>query len=589
MLKKILSVLLCIVCVFTLCLVPQVNTHAFFVSGTAALAIGISICASIMLSVGIGIATGNGSVYADTAEYVLYHMPTDIYNLVMDEAHRTIIDGKVVWYCTAAEWNRIKSWFANQDFSTISLTSHLGDISLDGFLPTSTGYTGYGRNPNYNPYFVASTYPYRTMDVNFSNINVYMSWLPTGQLSFLLGDGTFVKYQNIWGDSSLDPNHQNVIGISFPRVDGTVVACTGSKIRGGSFQAVNDLGDLDTKSNITYWFTGSTASISGLQYGTNQPTVTTPGGVTGQFTYDSSNNSVNFNGTTICSNVNRDDWMKYTAVTGSVLSNVSNPYYDSNTNSNVTDFIQEVETKPVAKALPRNGTIQNDETLVIPIPGSPVNPDSPTVPLTKKEVKQREKLGLPVGIVPTVPDMSTETGEDVGVMVLPGTVVDDDTPVYNPAYPSVINPGNETISVTANDDIFPTQATGAETTAFPQEAESAIVKQGEIVSELQKDIVTPLTPDEISKGGNKLKLPRLLLEKFPFCIPYDLYNAITILLAEPEVPTFDIPISVASLHIESNIHIDFSQYESLARILRWFLCAIWTVSLIMLTRKVIWK
>lgn len=584
MFKKILSIFLCLVCVFTVCIVSEVKSQAIFVVDDAVmLGIAISVCASIALSVGLGVASGQGSVYADVAEYILYHLPSDMYNYVMDESNYQIINGKLTLVFTKSMWDRFKNWFANTDLSTIPLSAHLGSVTLDGALPAQSTYNGYGYNPNYNDYFAACEAPWRPLDYTFNGI--YVSWLPTGKLTIQLQDGTVVSYDDVFPPR--DTGHANVVGLSVPTVRGSVNLMSGYHYP----HITNNLGSLPAKTNIDRWQNGIGRSMVGF----DGALVTLPDGTTGTMSYNYNNGAVSFNDTVICTgNNSKNDYSLNCLKAGSILANVStsngNNYFPVNTNGSVTDYTKDIDTKPVATAIPRNSSIENDEVLVLPIRSNLVDPDNPAVPLTKSQVKNREKEGLPISsTIPAVPNMSTETGKDQGITIIAGRDVIDDTPVYNPAYPSVINPGNETITVTANNDVFPTQANPGETTAFPQEAESAIVKSGEIVSDIAKDLVTPLTPDDIAKGGNRMKLPTLLLQKFPFCIPYDLYNAFGVLLAEPEAPNFDWPIKLDSVGINTNIHIDFSKYEDGAKYIRWFLMALWTVALIMLTRKVIWK
>lgn len=98
----------------------------------------------------------------------------------------------------------------------------------------------------------------------------------------------------------------------------------------------------------------------------------------------------------------------------------------------------------------------------------------------------------------------------------------------------------------------------------------------------------PATPSESDDTDtNKLKLPKILLQKFPFCIPWDFYNAIKMLRADPVPPRFDFSIPIPIVNYTWQGSIDFSQFDDLASIVRWFLCAIWIVSLILLTKSII--
>ncbi|MCI5656499.1 MAG: hypothetical protein SOT80_07770 [Candidatus Pseudoruminococcus sp.] len=76
--------------------------------------------------------------------------------------------------------------------------------------------------------------------------------------------------------------------------------------------------------------------------------------------------------------------------------------------------------------------------------------------------------------------------------------------------------------------------------------------------------------------------------KFPFCIPFDIYNLFVGLTAEEAPPKFVIPFKYASFD-EVNITIDFSNDNLLifAKVTRWFVGACFVFGLIMITRKVI--
>lgn len=109
------------------------------------------------------------------------------------------------------------------------------------------------------------------------------------------------------------------------------------------------------------------------------------------------------------------------------------------------------------------------------------------------------------------------------------------------------------------------------------------------------DTATPINPDASDdtstdeRNTNRLKLSTLILSKFPFCIPWDIYRTVATMVQEPEIPSFDWRFSLPSFNIDETLHIDFEQFETVAYIVRWFLSACWLVTLVLLTRKVIWK
>lgn len=85
-----------------------------------------------------------------------------------------------------------------------------------------------------------------------------------------------------------------------------------------------------------------------------------------------------------------------------------------------------------------------------------------------------------------------------------------------------------------------------------------------------------------------LSLPEVVFkDKFPFCLPWDLYTAFSNLVAAPTPPEWNVPFTVKSMNFTQNMTIDFSQFSTLAAILRWGLSLIFIIGLILVTRKLI--
>lgn len=71
----------------------------------------------------------------------------------------------------------------------------------------------------------------------------------------------------------------------------------------------------------------------------------------------------------------------------------------------------------------------------------------------------------------------------------------------------------------------------------------------------------------------------IVSDKFPFCLPWDLMRSVQVLTSSPRVPYWELPIK------GEKIVIDFSMFEPLARIVRFFVVLTFIVSLIILTRR----
>lgn len=163
------------------------------------------------------------------------------------------------------------------------------------------------------------------------------------------------------------------------------------------------------------------------------------------------------------------------------------------------------------------------------------------------------------------------------------------TPVYTGSVPDVFPTASPDVTITAGADVFPTVAPTEAPTAGEGSTADAIAGDIADIKDEVGDLSTPLTPPQAQTGTNKLKIPQLLLTKFPFCIPYDFYNAINQFNAEAEMPSFDIPFHFAQINFDYTMHIDFERFTTLAKICQWFFSVSWVVILILLTRKVIWK
>lgn len=75
--------------------------------------------------------------------------------------------------------------------------------------------------------------------------------------------------------------------------------------------------------------------------------------------------------------------------------------------------------------------------------------------------------------------------------------------------------------------------------------------------------------------------------KFPFCIPFDLYNCIAQLVASPVPPVFTLSFAGTVMESAGDIVIDMNKFETLAKILRYFIFFGFVLGLIKITRNLI--
>lgn len=99
--------------------------------------------------------------------------------------------------------------------------------------------------------------------------------------------------------------------------------------------------------------------------------------------------------------------------------------------------------------------------------------------------------------------------------------------------------------------------------------------------------LTPETPDSGIDNDSPQGLYKLpdLREYFPFCIPFDLINLLSIFVAEPETPEFVIALSTGWSYAEENVSLD--QWNGIANMVRNIELAVFVLGLILITRNII--
>lgn len=132
--------------------------------------------------------------------------------------------------------------------------------------------------------------------------------------------------------------------------------------------------------------------------------------------------------------------------------------------------------------------------------------------------------------------------------------------------------------------------------SIPQDLSDTISKTAEDIRTVDKDKTDTDDKTDTKPGESKpnkpsipgLSLPEILFkEKFPFCLPWDLYNLFAGLQADEEAPCFVVPFKFERLGIDEEIVIDFSDYEEQIKIIRFFTGAMFVLALIMISRKLI--
>lgn len=76
-------------------------------------------------------------------------------------------------------------------------------------------------------------------------------------------------------------------------------------------------------------------------------------------------------------------------------------------------------------------------------------------------------------------------------------------------------------------------------------------------------------------------------ERFPFCIPYDVYRVLGWFNAEKKAPKWSIPFKISRLDIDEKIQIDFTQFDNVIKVIRAFEILTYSFGLILITRNII--
>lgn len=97
---------------------------------------------------------------------------------------------------------------------------------------------------------------------------------------------------------------------------------------------------------------------------------------------------------------------------------------------------------------------------------------------------------------------------------------------------------------------------------------------------------TMTAPIEWDRFKN-LSLPDVIATKFPFSIPWDLVKGVNLLVAVPEVPRFEIPFKILRFGIDEKLVIDMADFETLAKICRFFLLILFMFLMVFATKKLI--
>lgn len=126
-------------------------------------------------------------------------------------------------------------------------------------------------------------------------------------------------------------------------------------------------------------------------------------------------------------------------------------------------------------------------------------------------------------------------------------------------------------------DVPVDQTTGKDITADTGTDVKPDVKPGE-GTDTDTDVKWPTETD--------FSLPKLIITKFPFCIPFDVARLIGLLEADPKAPIFKVPLKYGAV-MDEEITLDLSQFSDAIRIVRWGELILFVAGLAYVTRNYI--
>lgn len=111
----------------------------------------------------------------------------------------------------------------------------------------------------------------------------------------------------------------------------------------------------------------------------------------------------------------------------------------------------------------------------------------------------------------------------------------------------------------------------------------------QIIAELLKQELAASKPaegDTEMPDIKDLELPAQIIQKFPFCIPFDLYRGLSILNAPAVAPRFEIPLKIGTF-VDSKIVLELTQFDFAIRMIRWCELILFMVALASATKNLI--
>lgn len=151
-----------------------------------------------------------------------------------------------------------------------------------------------------------------------------------------------------------------------------------------------------------------------------------------------------------------------------------------------------------------------------------------------------------------------------------------------------VGTGNPSIGISV-----PTDITDETITDYTLDVARDIASADKVLDDTSTEDKPGDKDDDKDKTGTTPNIPAIGLpeilfkEKFPFCLPWDLYNLFAGLNTSAEAPKFVIPFKIERFGIDESITIDLSEFTEQVKIVRFFIGAGFVLALILISRKMI--
>lgn len=151
-----------------------------------------------------------------------------------------------------------------------------------------------------------------------------------------------------------------------------------------------------------------------------------------------------------------------------------------------------------------------------------------------------------------------------------------------------VGTGNPSIGISV-----PTDITDETITDYTPDVARDIASADKVLDDTSTEDKPGDKDDDKDKTGTTPNIPAIGLpeilfkEKFPFCLPWDLYNLFAGLNTSAEAPKFVIPFKIERFGIDESITIDLSEFTEQVKIVRFFIGAGFVLALILISRKMI--